>query len=112
MINVHFVSQNMGIIRAEIAQAAKTVNVPSEILNKKHTRTLILQKFKKISEWQFNVTDVRHIEPNNRCKTTGFSDSTMSLCNTSLIYSKLCHCAGYLHQAENWDRVCILPSLF
>lgn len=35
MINVHFVSQNMGIIRAEIAEAAKTANVPSEILNKK-----------------------------------------------------------------------------
>lgn len=35
MINVHFFSQNMGIIRAEIAEAAKTANVPSEILNKK-----------------------------------------------------------------------------
>lgn len=91
MINVHFVSQNTGIIRAEIAQAAKTMNVPSEILNKKDTRNLILQKFNKKSEWQFNIPDVRHIEPNNRCNTTGFSDSTMSLCNTSLIYSKLCY---------------------
>lgn len=36
MINVHFVSQNMGIIRAEVAEAAKTVNVPSEVLNKKN----------------------------------------------------------------------------
>jgi len=32
MINVHFVSQNMGTIRTEIAEAAKIVNVPSEIL--------------------------------------------------------------------------------
>lgn len=91
MINVHFVSQNMGIIRAEVAEAAKTVNVPSEILNeKKHTRKLILQKFDKKSEWQFNIPDVRHIEPNNRCKTTGFSDSAVSFCNTSFSYLKLC----------------------
>lgn len=92
MINVHFVSQNTGIIRAEITQAAKIVNVPSEILNKKHTRNLILQKFNKKSAWQFNIPDVKHIEPNNRCNATDFSDSTMSLCNTSLIYSKLCLC--------------------
>lgn len=47
MINVHFVSQSMGIVRAEIAEAAKTVNVLSEILNKKNTRNLIWQKFNK-----------------------------------------------------------------
>lgn len=39
MINVHFVSQNMGIIRAKIAEAAKTMNVPSEILKKIHKKS-------------------------------------------------------------------------
>lgn len=35
MINIHFVSQNMSIITAEIAETAKTASVSSEILNKK-----------------------------------------------------------------------------
>lgn len=50
MINVHFVSQNMGIVRAEIAEAVKTANAPSEVLNKKtHKKsnfTKILQKIR------------------------------------------------------------------
>jgi len=34
MINIHFVSQNTGIIRAEIAEAARTANVPSDVKQK------------------------------------------------------------------------------
>lgn len=39
MIDVHFLSQNMGIVRAEIGEAAKAANVPSELFNNNNKKT-------------------------------------------------------------------------